>query len=142
MLSMHHGSDGSGTLSIEEFKQNIPDLSANPLVERVISIFDADGDGEIDFEEFIKGISMFSVKGGSHDNKLMCESASLLLGHCQASHHSTAAVEICMLSLVKRLQAPLLVGRCYAPHQPRCCRRQLARLAVGAIWPLRVSIAL
>ena len=35
----------------------------NPLVERVIAIFDTDGDGEIDFEEFIKGIAMFSTAG-------------------------------------------------------------------------------
>eukprot|EP00041_Stephanoeca_diplocostata_P005778 m.68503 g.68503 ORF g.68503 m.68503 type:complete len:177 (+) comp15990_c0_seq1:96-626(+) len=60
--------DESGKLSLEEF-MSLPDLNQNPLVERVISIFDTDGDGEIDFEEFIKGISLFSGKG-SRDEKL------------------------------------------------------------------------
>eukprot|EP00051_Salpingoeca_urceolata_P026541 m.477678 g.477678 ORF g.477678 m.477678 type:complete len:176 (-) comp20919_c0_seq1:67-594(-) len=55
-------SDASGKLSVEEFMQ-LPELQQNPLVERVIAIFDEDGDGEIDFEEFIKGISLFSVRG-------------------------------------------------------------------------------
>jgi len=54
--------DGSGSLSSEEF-MSIPDLQQNPLVQRVIDIFDADGNGEIDFREFIEGISQFSVKG-------------------------------------------------------------------------------
>lgn len=54
--------DGSGSLSIEEF-MTIPDLQLNPLVQRVIDIFDADGNGEVDFREFIQGISQFSVKG-------------------------------------------------------------------------------
>lgn len=51
--------DGSGTLSVQEFMQ-LSELQQNPLVERVISIFDTDGDGEIDFQEFISGISMFA----------------------------------------------------------------------------------
>lgn len=40
--------DGSGSLSIDEF-MNIPDLQQNPLVQRVIDIFDADANGEVDF---------------------------------------------------------------------------------------------
>merc|ERR1712168_663355 len=31
--------------------------------QRVIDIFDADGNGEVDFKEFIQGMSQFSVKG-------------------------------------------------------------------------------
>ena len=54
--------DGSGSLSIDEF-MNIPELQQNPLVQRVIDIFDEDGNGEVDFREFIQGISQFSVKG-------------------------------------------------------------------------------
>ena len=41
--------DGSGSLSVQEF-MSIPDLQQNPLVQRVIDIFDTDGNGEIDFK--------------------------------------------------------------------------------------------
>ena len=41
--------DGSGTLSVEEF-MSLPELQQNPLVQRVIEIFDTDGNGEIDFK--------------------------------------------------------------------------------------------
>lgn len=41
--------DGSGSLSIAEF-MTIPELQQNPLVQRVISIFDADNNGEVDFK--------------------------------------------------------------------------------------------
>uniref|UniRef100_A0A8R1XZI1 EF-hand domain-containing protein n=1 Tax=Onchocerca volvulus TaxID=6282 RepID=A0A8R1XZI1_ONCVO len=54
--------DGSGSLSVDEF-MSLPELQQNPLVQRVIDIFDEDGDGEVDFREFIQGISQFSVKG-------------------------------------------------------------------------------
>jgi len=60
--------DGNGKLSTQEFMA-LPELQQNPLVERVIAIFDSDGDGEIDFKEFIEGISLFSVKG-DRDSKL------------------------------------------------------------------------
>lgn len=54
--------DGNGKLSVDEFMA-LPELTQNPLVGRVISIFDADNDGEIDFEEFLAGIAMFSTNG-------------------------------------------------------------------------------
>ncbi|KAK2491084.1 hypothetical protein MC885_000474 [Smutsia gigantea] len=54
--------DGSGTLSMEEF-MGLPELWQNPLVQRVFDIFDTDGNGEMDFKEFILGTSQFSVKG-------------------------------------------------------------------------------
>ena len=41
--------DHSGTLSIEEF-MSVPELQQNPLVQRVIEIFDQDGNKEIDFK--------------------------------------------------------------------------------------------
>ena len=45
--------DGSGSLSVQEF-MSIPELQQNPLVQRVIDIFDTDGNGEIDFKgEFL-----------------------------------------------------------------------------------------
>nr|7U0T_A Chain A, Serine/threonine-protein phosphatase 2B catalytic subunit gamma isoform,Calcineurin subunit B type 1 fusion [Homo sapiens] len=54
--------DNSGSLSVEEF-MSLPELQQNPLVQRVIDIFDTDGNGEVDFKEFIEGVSQFSVKG-------------------------------------------------------------------------------
>lgn len=41
--------DNSGSLSVEEF-MSLPELQQNPLVQRVIDIFDADGNGEVDFK--------------------------------------------------------------------------------------------
>lgn len=49
--------DNSGTLSIEEF-MSVPELQQNPLVQRVIAIFDADCNGEIDFRGNIKSIDL------------------------------------------------------------------------------------
>ncbi len=63
--------DGSGALSKDEFMQ-IHDLQQNPLVQRVIDLFDTDGNGEVDFKEFIEGISQFSVKGDK-EAKLKCK---------------------------------------------------------------------
>lgn len=41
--------DNSGSLSVEEF-MSLPELQQNPLVQRVIDIFDTDGNGEVDFK--------------------------------------------------------------------------------------------
>ncbi|KAM5299500.1 calcineurin subunit B type 2 [Ctenodactylus gundi] len=60
--------DKSGSLSVEEF-MSLPELQHNPLVRRVVNIFDTDGNGEVDFKEFIMGTSQFSVKG-SEEQKL------------------------------------------------------------------------
>ena len=38
--------DGSGSISIEEFL-SLPELQQNPLVRRVIDIFDEDKNGEV-----------------------------------------------------------------------------------------------
>lgn len=51
--------DNSGSLSVEEF-MSLPELQQNPLVQRVIDIFDTDGNGEVDFkgkEFFLEYIS-------------------------------------------------------------------------------------
>ena len=42
--------DHSGSISVTEFTTVIPALQDNPLVSRVISIFDTDGNGELDFQ--------------------------------------------------------------------------------------------
>jgi serine/threonine-protein phosphatase 2B regulatory subunit len=54
--------DSSGTLTIDEF-MSIPELAVNPLLERVISIFDTNKDNEVEFKEFIGALSIFSDKG-------------------------------------------------------------------------------
>ena len=54
--------DGSGALSPDEFL-SLPELQQNPLVSRVIATFDKDGGGDVDFQEFIQGLSVFSSKG-------------------------------------------------------------------------------
>eukprot|EP00732_Lithocolla_globosa_P007624 Lithocolla_globosa_v1_NODE_9925_length_654_cov_164.742905.p1 type:complete len:174 gc:universal NODE_9925_length_654_cov_164.742905:577-56(-) len=53
--------DQSGALSPKEFLQ-LTQVQNNPLAKRVIEIFDEDGGGDIDFQEFIKGLSIFSNK--------------------------------------------------------------------------------
>ncbi|XP_064403617.1 calcineurin subunit B type 1-like [Halichondria panicea] len=58
----------NGSLSVEEF-MSIPELQQNPLVRRVIDILDTDRNGEVDFQEFIEGVSQFSVEG-DRDKKL------------------------------------------------------------------------
>ncbi|KAJ1921580.1 Calcineurin subunit B [Mycoemilia scoparia] len=51
----------SGTIDRNEF-QAIPQLASNPLGQRLIDIFDEDGGGDVDFKEFIHGLSIFSGK--------------------------------------------------------------------------------
>ena len=47
--------NNSQTLSADELMA-VPGLQANPLVQRVIDIFDRDANKEIDFVEFLDGI--------------------------------------------------------------------------------------
>eukprot|EP01012_Entosiphon_sulcatum_P020026 TRINITY_DN2499_c1_g1_i5.p1 TRINITY_DN2499_c1_g1~~TRINITY_DN2499_c1_g1_i5.p1 ORF type:complete len:172 (-),score=36.49 TRINITY_DN2499_c1_g1_i5:53-568(-) len=51
--------DGNGEISREEF-HSIPGLSQNPLLERVLTIFDTDGNASVDFREFILALAIFS----------------------------------------------------------------------------------
>jgi len=52
--------DHSGALSPAEFLA-IPELEHNPLVRRVVETFDVDKSGEVDFQEFITALSIFST---------------------------------------------------------------------------------
>ncbi|CAG8457068.1 3438_t:CDS:2 [Diversispora eburnea] len=54
--------DKSGTIEKEEFLA-IPQIANNPLASRMIAIFDEDGGGDVDFKEFLSGLSAFSDKG-------------------------------------------------------------------------------
>ena len=51
--------DRSGSISIGEFV-SVPELKENPLVKRVVDIFDSDLNGEVDFkgETFFHNIKM------------------------------------------------------------------------------------
>jgi Ca2+-binding EF-hand superfamily protein len=60
----------SGTLTTDEFL-SVPELAGNPLLERVIAIFDKNKDDEIEFKEFISALSTFSEKGNK-EGKLRC----------------------------------------------------------------------
>eukprot|EP00770_Monocercomonoides_exilis_P000466 MONOS_464.1-p1 / transcript=MONOS_464.1 / gene=MONOS_464 / organism=Monocercomonoides_exilis_PA203 / gene_product=protein phosphatase 2B / transcript_product=protein phosphatase 2B / location=Mono_scaffold00007:189837-190889(+) / protein_length=250 / sequence_SO=supercontig / SO=protein_coding / is_pseudo=false len=51
--------DRSGTITLEEF-QAIPGIADNPLLSRLVAIFDVNHDKEVEFREFITGISTFS----------------------------------------------------------------------------------
>ena len=48
--------DGSGTLEPHEFF-DVPELADNPIVQRVIDVFDKNKDGKISFTEFVQGLS-------------------------------------------------------------------------------------
>lgn len=63
--------DNSGSIDREEFL-SIPQIANNPLASRMIAIFDEDGGGDVDFKEFIKGLSAFSAKGNQRE-KLQCK---------------------------------------------------------------------
>ncbi|KAJ2455323.1 Calcineurin subunit B [Coemansia sp. RSA 2336] len=58
--------DKSGTIDKDEFL-SIPQLANNPLSARLIDIFDTDGGGDVDFKEFITGLSTFSSKGDKEE---------------------------------------------------------------------------
>ncbi|KAJ7937423.1 hypothetical protein B0H13DRAFT_2425556 [Mycena leptocephala] len=50
--------DGSGSIDREDH---------NPLASRMIAIFDEDGGGTVDFQEFVGGLSAFSSRGGREE---------------------------------------------------------------------------
>ncbi|EER28960.1 Calcineurin subunit B [Coccidioides immitis] len=58
--------DKSGTIERDEFL-SLPQVSSNPLSTRMIAIFDEDGGGDVDFQEFVSGLSAFSSKGNKEE---------------------------------------------------------------------------
>ncbi|KAJ3120265.1 Calcineurin subunit B [Physocladia obscura] len=58
--------DGSGTIDKDEFLA-LPQIASNPLAARLLSVLDGDGTGDVDFKEFISGLSAFSAKGKKED---------------------------------------------------------------------------
>lgn len=65
---MKMDSDNNGAIDKNEFL-SIPGISQNPLSRRVIEIFDENKGGDIDFKEFVKGLSTFS-SASNQDDKL------------------------------------------------------------------------
>ena len=59
----------SGALDIGEL-MSIPGISGNPLVHRVLDVFDSDGGGDVDFKEFILGLGAFSNPNLPAEEKL------------------------------------------------------------------------
>lgn len=51
--------DGNGEISKEEFHA-VPALAANPLLDRVLAVFDTNGDKSVDFREFVRALAIFS----------------------------------------------------------------------------------
>merc|ERR1712172_482728 len=45
--------DSNESLCVEEFLA-LPELKENPLVQRVVSVFDTNNSGELDFTEFVR----------------------------------------------------------------------------------------
>jgi len=63
--------DHDGLLRKNEFMV-VENLKQNPLVDRVLDVFDVDGNGGIDFTEFIKALSIFAANNPeSTDHKLL-----------------------------------------------------------------------
>ncbi|KAL8838064.1 MAG: hypothetical protein Q9176_005269 [Flavoplaca citrina] len=62
----HFFQDNSGTIERDEFL-SLPQVSSNPLATRMIAIFDEDGGGDVDFQEFVSGLSAFSSKGNKEE---------------------------------------------------------------------------
>mmetsp|Transcript_18016 Transcript_18016/g.38453 ORF Transcript_18016/g.38453 Transcript_18016/m.38453 type:complete len:177 (-) Transcript_18016:151-681(-) len=61
-------SDGNGQLDPNEIL-GVAELTENPLVQRVISVFDKDSNGTVSFIEFLLGLAKLAA-GTSEDHKL------------------------------------------------------------------------
>mmetsp|Transcript_97385 Transcript_97385/g.270897 ORF Transcript_97385/g.270897 Transcript_97385/m.270897 type:complete len:181 (-) Transcript_97385:108-650(-) len=61
-------SDGNGQLDPNEIL-GVAELTENPLVQRVISVFDKDGNGTVSFIEFLLGLAKLAAST-SEDQKL------------------------------------------------------------------------
>eukprot|EP00494_Astrolonche_serrata_P031383 UN31652 len=57
--------DKNGMLSKDEILNHCQTLRENPLVDRVLEIFDSDGNKQVDFGEFVKHLQIFCDLGSS-----------------------------------------------------------------------------
>ncbi len=58
--------DKSGSIEPGELF-NVPELKENPIVQRIISVFDKNNDGKISFYEFVTGLSSLTNSGNQED---------------------------------------------------------------------------
>lgn len=58
--------NSSGSIEKKEF-MSIPGVASNPLARRIMEVFDEDNSGDVDFQEFITGLSTFSGRGGKNE---------------------------------------------------------------------------
>jgi len=54
--------DHSGLIEPNEFF-DVPELQDNPIVQRIINVFDKNHDGKISFYEFVSGLSLLTISG-------------------------------------------------------------------------------
>lgn len=54
-----------GRIGLSDIVKSRPELGDNPLIKRVLTVFDKDGDGKISFSEFINGLSKVSLDESS-----------------------------------------------------------------------------
>jgi Ca2+-binding EF-hand superfamily protein len=66
------------------------------FVDRMFSLFDANKDTKINFQEFISGLSVFSEKG-TMDEKLKCKNFNLFI-----KFHSKFMTKMVMLSFQEK----------------------------------------
>merc|ERR1712025_1166649 len=75
--------DSNESLCVEEFLA-LPELKENPLVQRVVQVFDTNNSGELDFTEFVRGLAMFTTKNIDRDgficNKELFEVLKMMVG--------------------------------------------------------------
>lgn len=63
-------SDGNGVIDREELMRQ-PAVTGNPLAGRLLELLDTDKSGDINFAEFVAGLSIFSAKN-EPEKKLKC----------------------------------------------------------------------
>lgn len=61
--------DGSGQIEPHEFF-DVPELKENPIVQRIITVFDKNNDGKISFYEFVYGLSVLTSSGNNETYKM------------------------------------------------------------------------
>lgn len=77
--------NNSGSIDREEFLA-IPQIANNPLAQRMIAIFDEDGGGDVDFKEFMNGLSAFSSRGNKQE-KMKCKPLLSISIRCNLAQH-------------------------------------------------------